>query len=153
MIFKRKFLFFHCLAFVIIFSACNKPQSLEYRDVRNIQIKSLGFNKSALSMDLVYFNPNQFGVDLRKVSCDVFVDDHYLGKFQLDTLIHIQRRSEFALPSHIDIEMKGVYKNLYSVLFNKEIKVNVKGKARIGKAGVFINMPFNYSGKHTFSIL
>jgi LEA14-like dessication related protein len=153
MFINRKFLVFNCLAFVIIFSACNKPQSLEYRDVRNIQIKSLGFNKSSLSMDLVYFNPNQFGVDLRKVSCDVFVDEHYLGKFQLDTLIHIKRRSEFALPSHIDIEMKGIYKNLYSVLFNKEIKVNVKGKARIGKSGVFINMPFNYSGKHTFSIL
>jgi hypothetical protein len=46
-------------------------------------------------MDLVYYNPNGFGVDLRKVDCDVYVDNTYLGKFQLDTLMHIPRRSEF----------------------------------------------------------
>ncbi len=150
---NKLFLLAPLFLLIIFLTSCGKPQSLVYKDVRNIQVKSLGFNKSSLSLDLVYYNPNNVGVSLRRVECDIYIDEHYLGKYILDTLMHIPRRSEFSLPSHIEIEMKGVFKNLFAVLFNKEILVNVKGKARIGKAGIFINMPFNYSGKHSFNIL
>ena len=102
-------------------------------------------------MDLVYYNPNGFGVDLRKVDCDIYIDNNYLGKFKLDTLMHIQRRSEFALPSKMDVDMKGIFKNLYLVLFNKEIQLDVKGTTRVGKGGIFMTVPFSYSGKHVFS--
>lgn len=140
------------LLIVIFFSSCKKPQGFDYRDVRNVEIKALGFDKSALSMDLVYFNPNSFGVDLRKVDCDIFVDNNYLGKYKLDTILHISRRSEFTLPSRIEVDMKGIFKNLLSVIFNKEIVLNVKGTTRVGKAGIFVTVPFNYTGKHSFSM-
>lgn len=140
------------LLFIIIFSSCKKPQGFDYRDVRNVSIQSLGFDKTAVSMDLVYYNPNNFGVDLRKVECDIYVDNSYLGKYKLDTLMHIQRKSEFTLPSRMDVDMKGIFKNIATVVFNKEIQLNVKGTSRVGKAGIFVNVPFNYSGKHTFSM-
>lgn len=148
---KKKFIS-NLIIIVILFTACKKPQGFDYRDVRNVEIKSLGFDKSALSMDLVYFNPNSFGVDLRKVDCDIFIDNNYLGKYKLDTVLHISRRSEFTLPSRIEVDMKGVFKNLLSVVFNKEVVLNVKGTTRVGKAGIFVTVPFNYTGKHSFSI-
>lgn len=147
----RNFLF-ATLFSIIIFSSCKKPQGFDYRDVRNVSIKAIGFDKTAVSMDLVYYNPNNFGVDLRKVDCDIYIDNNYLGKYKLDTLMHIQRKSEFTLPSRMDIDMKGIFKNLATVVFNKEIQLNVKGTTRVGKAGIFVNVPFNYSGKHTFSM-
>lgn len=148
---KTKNLLLFFLIAIVLFS-CKKPKAFDYRDVKNISIKSLGFDKSAVSMDLVYYNPNEFGVDLRRVECDIFIDNHYLGKYQLDTLMHIKRRSEFILPSRIEVDMKGVFKNILTVVFNKEIQLNVNGKARIGKGGIFVTIPFNYSGKHTFSM-
>jgi LEA14-like dessication related protein len=148
---NRNFLF-TALLFIIIFTSCKKPQGFDYRDVRNVSIQTLGFDKTALSMDLVYYNPNDFGVDLRKVDCDVYVNNNYLGKYKLDTLMHIARKSEFTLPSRMEVDMKGIFKNLLTVVFNKEILLNVKGTTRVGKAGIFINVPFDYSGKHTFSM-
>jgi LEA14-like dessication related protein len=133
-------------------TSCQKPQGFDYRDVRNIKIDNIGFDKTALSMDLVYYNPNGFGVDLRKVDCDIYIDKNYLGKYTLDTLMHIQRRSEFVLPSRMSIDMKGVFKNLFTTLFNKEITLDVKGTTRVGKGGIYVNVPFTYSGKHNFSL-
>jgi hypothetical protein len=52
----------------------------------------------------------------------------------------------------MEVDMKGIFKNLLTVVFNKEILLNVKGTTRVGKAGIFINVPFDYSGKHTFSM-
>ncbi len=134
-----------------LLAACSKPQAFDYRDIKNFRVESIGYNQTALAMDLVYYNPNGFGVDLRRVDCDVYVDNSYLGKFLLDTLMHIPRRSEFALPSRIVVDMKTVLKNSLNVLFSQEVLVNVKGTTRVGKAGFFATVPFNYEARHKLS--
>lgn len=134
---------------VLLFTtSCKKPQGFDYRDVKNIRLEKLGFEKTVLSMDLVYYNPNGFGVDLRKVDCDIYIEQHYLGRFSLDTLMHINRRSEFTLPSRIAVDMQSIYKNILTVLFNREVLINVKGTTRVGKAGIYANFPFNYEARH-----
>ena len=137
---------------LLLLAACTKPKEFEYRDIKNLKIEGIGFDKTALSMDLVYYNPNGFGLDLRKVDCDVYVDNSYLGKFQLDTLMHINRMSEFLLPSKILVDMKAFLKNGLNLLFSREVLVNVKGTTRIGKAGIYKTFPFNYESRHTLSL-
>ena len=133
---------------IMVFSACQKPQAFDYRSVKNVKIEKLGFDKSTLCLDLVYYNPNNFGVDLRKVDCDIYIDNHYLGKYKLDTLMHIQRRAEFTLPSRIQVDMQSIFKNVLTVLFNKEVLLNVKGTTRVGKAGFYKTISFNYEARH-----
>ena len=141
-----------CIAAIFVLFSCKKPQGFEYRTMTNFMIDSLGFERSTLSMNLVYFNPNSFGVDLKHVDCDVFVNKNFLGKYVLDTSMHIARRSEFSLPSKMQVDMRNIYKNSLNVLFNNEIQVDVKGTTRVGKAGIFVNVPFTYSGKQKVSL-
>jgi len=133
-------------------ASCKKPESFEYRDIRNFKIDSLGFDKSTVSMDLVYFNPNNYGVDLKKVDCDVFVQHNFLGKYCLDTTMHIAKRSEFFIPSRMQIDMKNLMKNTLTSFFSTELLVEVKGTTRVGKAGIYITVPFSYSGWQKFSL-
>jgi LEA14-like dessication related protein len=140
------------LFFIIVLVACKKPQAFDYRNVKNVKIEKLGFEKSTLSMELVYFNPNGFGVDLRKVDADIYIDNHYLGKYQLDTLMHIQRKAEFILPSRIQVDMRGIFKNALSVLFNREVLLHVKGTTKVGKAGFFKTIPFDYEARHKLEL-
>ena len=149
MILKRALL---SALFALLLAACQKPQSFDYRDVKNIHIENMGFDRTTLAMELVYFNPNGFGVDLKKVDCDVYVDNTYLGKYLLDTSMHIPRRAEFMLPSRIQVDMKAVLKNGLNLLFSKEVLVNVKGTTRVGKAGFYKTVPFNYEARHTLSL-
>jgi LEA14-like dessication related protein len=136
----------------VIFFSCKKPQGFDYRDVRNMKIEKIGFDKTSLKMDLIYFNPNNFGVTLKNVDCDIYIDNNFLGHYKLDTIMKIEKRSEFSLPSNIQVEMKNVYKNALSVLVNKEIELNVKGSSKVSKFGITINVPFDYKGKHRLSI-
>ena len=140
------------IVFMLLLFSCKKPQGFDYRGMQNFSIDSLGFDRSTLSMSLVYFNPNNFGVDLRHVDCDVFVNKNFLGKYTLDTTMHIAKRSEFSLPSKMQVDMRNIYKNSLNVLFNNEIQIDVKGTTRVGKAGIFINVPFTYSGKEKVSL-
>lgn len=145
-----RFLLFAML--ITLFIACNNPQSFEYRGMENLRIDSIGLVKSKISLDLVYFNPNNFGVDLRNVNCDIFINHNYLGKYVLDTLMRISKRSEFAIPSGMQVDMKNVYKNVLGTLLSKQVLVELKGSTRVGKSGFFITVPFNYSAMETFSM-
>jgi LEA14-like dessication related protein len=140
-----------CLV-VIAGISCKKPQSFEYRGLQNFKVSNLGFDKSTVSMDLIYFNPNNFGVELRKVDCDVYLEHNYVGKYALDTLMHIAKKSEFAIPSKMDIDMKNIFKNALTSIFSSEVLIEVKGTTRVGKAGIFITVPFNYSGRQKLSL-
>ncbi len=137
---------------LIIAVSCKPPQAFEYRDVKNIKIQKIGFNQSTLNMDLIYYNPNNFGVDLKRIDCDIYIDNNYLGKFELDTIMHIKRNAEFALPSSIKVDMQNIFKNTFNLLFSKDVLVNVSGNAKVGKAGVFITYPFKYEGRHKMEL-
>jgi len=140
------------LLLIVLISGCKKPQSFEYRDLKNFKIDSLGFEQSGVSMDLVYFNPNNYGVDLKHIDCDVYVDHNYLGKYILDTTMHIAKRSEFVVPSRMNVNMKNLFKNALTSVFSQELLLEVNGTTRVGKAGIYITFPFTYSGRHKFSM-
>jgi LEA14-like dessication related protein len=148
----KQVLLFALITTLLLSTSCQKPQGFDYRDVKNVKIENMGFDKTVLAMDLVYYNPNGFGVDLKKVDCDVYVDNSYLGKFNLDTLMHIPRKAEFTLPSRIAIDMKAVLKNGLNLLFSQEVLVNVKGTTKVGKGGFYTTVPFNYEARHKFSL-
>jgi LEA14-like dessication related protein len=99
-------------------------------------------------MDLVYFNPNNFGVNLKNVDCDIYLDNTYVGKFLLDTLMHIPKSAEFTLPASMDVDMRNIFKNTFNVLFSREVLIGAKGTTRVGKGGVYVTIPFNYQGRH-----
>ncbi|MFX5956931.1 hypothetical protein ABTF01_21275, partial [Acinetobacter baumannii] len=82
------------------------------------------------SFELIYYNPNGFGLDLKKVDSDVYIDSLFLGKFQLDTLMHINRMSEFSLPAKINLDMKNLLKNSAYLLLKKEVTVQAKGTVK-----------------------
>ena len=140
---------FFCLCIICLFIfSCAAPKTFEYREVRNVKLDKFGFDKTSLDMELVYFNPNNFGLDLKKVDADVYVDNHYLGKMNLDTSMHISKKSDFILPSKIALDVKEFYKNALTLMVSNEVLVTVKGTTRVGKAGIYKTVPFTYEGRH-----
>jgi hypothetical protein len=47
----------------------------------------------------------------------------------------------------MQVDMKGLFKNSLSILFNKEVTLGAKGTTRVGKGGFYVTIPFNYQGK------
>ena len=136
----------------LVMTACNKPQSFEYRGMQNLKIDSIGLESSKISLELVYLNPNNFGVDLRNVNCDVYINHNYLGKYVLDTVMHIAKRSEFSIPSSMNVDMKNIFKNAIGTFLSRQVLVEIKGSTKVGKSGFFITVPFTYSAMEKFSM-
>jgi hypothetical protein len=60
---KRIYLFY-CTLFVVLLS-CSTPKGFEYKGLNNVKVNNVGFEYLDLSLNLVYFNPNNFKVDFK----------------------------------------------------------------------------------------
>lgn len=131
--------------------ACSTPKPLEYRNYKNFSIEKLGFSSSAIKLDLVYFNPNNYGIELKTTDVDIFINDSYLGHSAQDYQISIPKKEEFSIPLKMDVDMRNILKNGLNTFIRNEVTVKITGSIKVGKANVFMIFPILYEGKQTFS--
>ena len=140
------------LIFSFLLSSCQAPKELVYRDFKNLKVEKLGFGSSTLKLDVIYYNPNNFGLQLKYADLDIFIDSNYLGHSSQDYQITIARLAEFTLPLQIDIDMQNLLKNALPTFLGKEVTVKITGKVKLGKANVYKTFPVNYESKQRFSL-
>ena len=133
--------------------SCKSFKEPEFRGIENIRAGDIGLTGSKLNLDLHYFNHNKSKLQLKHAEGDAWLDETKLGHFIVDTLIHVQPESDFFLPVSLNINMTSILKNVISAFITKEVMVKIKGAAKVGKAGIFINYPINYQGKQNISEL
>ena len=140
-----------CLFFLLFctlfLGSCRAIREPEFRAVENLRVDRLGRTASALSLDILYHNPNKTRIKLKEAYGDAWLDGTFLGTFKMDTLINIPANGEFLFPVILEVDMKKLFQNSLSALLNKEVTIKLAGRARIGKGFVFINYPIRYEGK------
>lgn len=138
--------------FMITLTSCRTPKDLEFREFKNLKVNNLGYSNATLSLDLVYYNPNNFGLDLNRTDVDIFIDSTLLGHSSQNIQIPIPRKDVFTVPLTVDLDMKNLLKNSMTAFFKKEVNVKVLGKVRVGKAGVYKTFDVDYATKQNFSL-
>ncbi len=136
-----------------ILSSCQKPKDLVFKEFKNLKVDQLSFSGAALNVDLVYYNPNNFGLQLNRTDLDIFVDSTFLGHSAQNVQVAIPKRNNFTIPLKLDLDVKNLLKNGITSLFNKEVKVRVLGSVKLGKAGVYKSFPVDYTSLQNFSLL
>jgi len=137
---------FFLLGFVLVSCNNGNVKQPEYRDIQNIRIAEVGVLQTTAVVDLIYYNPNNFGLTLNEARGDVYVDVTYLGRFSLEDKVHVGRRSEFLIPAQIKLDNIGAWKNHRDIYKKKEAKVRIEGFATVSKAGIRKDVPIKYEG-------
>ncbi|MCX6313950.1 MAG: LEA type 2 family protein [Sphingobacteriales bacterium] len=133
------------LSVLVIFApSCRAPKDLEYHSFKNLQVDRVGFSATYLKLDLVCYNPNNFGLQLKSTDLEIWINNNYLGHTAQEYQVNIPKRGEFILPLQIEVDMKNMLKNAISSLANKEVLIKATGNVKVGKANVFKNFVVNY---------
>jgi LEA14-like dessication related protein len=154
---KKSFLFpiIILTSFITILSSCQKPKDLVFKDFKNLSVDKLSFAGAKLKVDLIYFNPNNFGLQLNRTDLDIFVDSTFLGHSSQNIQVAIPRKGDFTIPLNVDLDVKNLLKNGMTgvtSLFNKDVKVRVLGSVKVGKAGVYKSLKVDYTSVQNFSM-
>ena len=131
---------------LIILSSCGSAnvKEPEYREIREVRLIELGVLQSTAGIDLVYYNPNNFGVQLAEARGDVYIDNVYFGRLGLNEKVQVKKRSEFIVPAIIKVDMIGAVKNQRELFKKKEALVRIEGMARVTKSGLSREVPIKY---------
>lgn len=132
---------------VFFMSSCRAPQDLVFRDFNNLSLDKMGFSASTLKVDLIYYNPNNFGMELKRTELDIYVDSTFLGHSSQELQVAIPKRDVFTIPLKVDLDMKNIFKNGLTSLFNKTVSVRAVGTIKVGKAGVYKNFNIDYTSQ------
>jgi len=140
------------LTCTLIFS-CSSLKEPEFRNIQNIRFSKIGIKESTMTLDLYYYNPNRAKLKLKRAEGEAWVDSSYLGHFTVDSMVTISPLSEFRIPVNLKVDMSRIMLNSMNILGNKEVLVRIKGNARVGKSGIFVNYPMEYEGKQNIGEL
>jgi LEA14-like dessication related protein len=137
---------------LLSFISCKQPQAPQYGGLENFKVNTLGVGESAVSADLKYFNPNHFTMKLKYGEMDVYINNRFVGKTLLDTMTFIPARDSFLIPVSMKVDMKQIYSNALDILLTHEATIKLDGFAKLGKAGLYFDVPIKYEGKQNIEI-
>jgi LEA14-like dessication related protein len=132
--------------------ACKRPEAPVYQDMQNFRLEHPGWKESVVSADVRYYNPNPYKLQFRRAELSVSINNHFVGKSVLDTLIEIPKRDTFSIPVSLKVNTKDVFANALEVVLLHEAQIKLDGFARLGKAGIYINVPIHYEGRQRVDV-
>jgi LEA14-like dessication related protein len=118
----------------------------EYREIRDVRITNVGLLKTTAKLNMVYYNPNSFGVQLNDASGEVYVDNVHLGRFTIDEKVQVKKRREFVVPALIKLNNLSAIANHKEIWNKNKAMVHIEGLARVKKAGFTTEVPIKYEG-------
>jgi len=134
------------IAAVTFLSSCGTSNVKEpvYREIREVRLIEAGLLQSTAGIDLVYYNPNNFGVQVEEARGDVYIDSIFFGRFGLGEIVQVNKNAEFTIPAIVKVDMIGIFKNRRDLLKKKEAFISVNGMARLRKAGFTKEIPIKF---------
>ena len=111
------------LVFILVLSGCAEPKSFEIKSVKSFKVEKLGIKENVFNAQLECYNPNNFGVIVKKIDCDIFINDKKLTHYLLDTNIEVPAASNFMLPAKVEIALSSILTYSVDIMFNKPFKI------------------------------
>jgi LEA14-like dessication related protein len=139
-------LLYFSISLVFMLAACSKPTSPKYLGYENFRLEKAGLKNTILSTRVKLYNPNNYPLQLKSASIDVYINDDYLGHSSVDSLIILPKMDTTFVPLRLTASAKDLLNSTLKVWLNPEVKMRIKGSAKAGRGGLFINVPIDYEG-------
>ena len=132
------------LASILLFTACAAPKNLEFKGIESLKIEKASFGKNIFIASFAYHNPNNFKLVLNKLDCSIYMNDQFFTKYTIDSNYTIPANANFSLPAKMEVDLSLLFKNSVDILFNKPMKIGIKGSATISKGMFTKTVPIEF---------
>jgi len=143
---KRLLLILVLAAIFLVSCKTGNIQQPEYREIQNVHLEDVGLLQTTAGFDMVYYNPNDFSVQLTNARGDIYIDNMFFGRFGIKDKVAVGKRREFIVPALIKMDNISAIKNHKDIFQKKQAMIRIEGFATVRKAGVNKEVPIKYEG-------
>ena len=134
-----------------LLAGCSTLKGPEFRDIKNFKLGEIKMGESTVKMDVIFLNPNNSTFRIKSTDLDIYVNDSLVGHTTLDTVIKVQKLSEFSLPISARIKTASLFSNALSFLLNKEATVKISGTIKAGIGNLYKNFKIDYKSRQNLN--
>jgi LEA14-like dessication related protein len=145
----RHFILAACFLFLL--ASCGKIEDPVFNSIDNIKIIKPGIGTTTMTFDVHYFNPNNSKAKLKEAAGEAWLDSNYVGHFYVDTMINVPAKSDFSIPVKLNVDMKFFLRYSLAGFKNEETLVTIKGKAKVGKGGIYKKISLDHEGRYNLA--
>lgn len=133
---------------IILFFAigCSKPIQPTYLGYQNLRLGKVGTKNNVIMSDIKFYNPNKYALNVKKAEMDIFFNDRFLGHTSITEMVRLAPLDTALVPFVTEASMTDILANTAQIFLNPNVKVKVQGNAKVGRGGIFVNVPINYQG-------
>lgn len=143
---KRLILILVPAALFLVSCKTGDIQQPEYREIQNVHLEDVGLLQTTAGFDMVYYNPNDFSVQLTNARGDIYIDNMFFGRFGIKDKVSVGKRKEFIVPALIKMDNISAIKNHKEIFQKKQAIIRIEGFATVRKAGFNKEVPIKYEG-------
>ncbi|MFN3874543.1 MAG: LEA type 2 family protein [Flavobacteriales bacterium] len=116
-------------AMLLLSASCSPYKDVELTDITRVEVLSLTPEAVALRVDARIDNPNAFRIEVAEPDVDLFLNDKYIGKGQLDSALVLEKRKAQVYPVYLRADLQGgpLVAMLLASAFSGQVKVGAKG--------------------------
>lgn len=142
-----KYLMF-TVGIVLCFSACKKPQSPIFKEIKNLKVGKIKGGQVMLTADAHFFNPNQMKGKLTGTDLDIALKGNKVGVVNQTELVKIPANADFIIPLEASLSTNFLSKDwlggVFSMLQNSTIPLNIKGDLNIKILEIPLTIPVDH---------
>jgi LEA14-like dessication related protein len=131
----------------IIMAGCSKPKNIQFIGYRNLQLLHPDFSGAEVQMDLIFLNPNRYALWMKEAKMNLLVNNVQLGRLEEDTLIYMAPNDTFYYPLKVKVNIASLLTNFMSSNLQDSVTIQATGSCKVGRNGLFIQLPINYENK------
>ena len=116
-------------------------------EVKDVKVKGVGVQGGSLDLILDVYNPNDYRIDTRRLSYEVWVDSSQVATGELDKLVTLsnQGHSEVVVP--VNFTYAAVQKAVVAFAMRGSVNYRVKGAFTMATPFGDISRPYSGTGR------
>ena len=144
------------LLFILVLAGltgCRRPEAPEYYGFQDLRIGKGEGQQATLGTTLKFYNPNPFGLQLRRAEMDVLLNGKPAGHSILDSTVLIPGKDTFYVPVTMQLNLQGLLSNALQIFLEKQVTVTLDGRVHLKRGAIPFSRPFHYEGKEDLNAL
>jgi hypothetical protein len=134
------------LAATLTLGSCLPRDTVELKDILNLQLLPGEGGDPVLHGDAVFYNPNKSRMKLKSIKVEVFVDEKKSAVVDHELDILVKGKSDFTVPLKVQLQMKdiGLMDALKSLFGGKTYQLHYVGVLKVNINGFPFKIPIDH---------
>jgi LEA14-like dessication related protein len=120
---------------------------VSFAGYRNIRFSNQGFATGIIQMEVAFYNPNSFPMKIKGTDLQVFVNKQPFGQVTQDSASQMPAKDTFLMPVSMKVNLIDLLQKVLHTSGQDSVMLEASGSCKIGRGGVFVNVPLHYRSK------